>query len=241
MEKVKDNTEISVKNNIKNSIQKETYSKLFIILCVVNITCLLVSNIITVKTINIFGLIFTAADIFFPITYILNDVFTEVYGFNKAKLVIWLSFFCNLLMVIVFKITLLLPGSETFEMQTALESVLGNTPRILVASFIAFLVGNFANSIIMSKMKVKTKGKYLALRTIGSTLIGEGLDTIIFVPFVFIGVLDLQTILFLIIDIYVLKVLLEVVLTPVTYKVIEIIKKKEKIDVFDTGEKYKIF
>ncbi len=168
-------------------MKKEEYSKIFIILCAINITCLLISNIITIKTINVFGLIFTAGDILFPITYILNDVFAEVYGFKKTKLVIWLSFFCNLLMVIIFRITILLPVNETFDMQNDLVNILGSTPRILIASFISFLVGNFANSIVMSKMKVKTKGKYLALRTIGSTLIGEGLDTIIFIPIVFIG------------------------------------------------------
>ncbi|MBR3255935.1 MAG: queuosine precursor transporter [Clostridia bacterium] len=222
-------------------MKKEEYSKFFIIICSINITCLLISNIITIKTINIFGFIFTAGDILFPITYILNDIFTEVYGFSKSKFIIWLSFFCNLFMVIIFRITILLPVNETFKMQKELVNILGSTPRILIASFISFLVGNFANSIIMSKMKVKTKGKYLALRTIVSTLIGEGLDTIIFIPIVFIGFLELKTILFLIIDTYILKVLLEVILTPVTYKVVGIIKKKESIDTFDNEQKYNIF
>lgn len=222
-------------------MKKEEYSKIFIILCAINITCLLISNIITIKTINILGLIFTAGDILFPVTYILNDVFTEVYGFNKSKLIIWLSFFCNLLMVIIFRITILLPVNENFEMQNDLVNILGSTPRILIASFISFLVGNFANSIVISKMKVKTKGKYLALRTIGSTLIGEGLDTIIFIPIVFMGNLDLKTILFLIMDTYFLKVLLEVVLTPITYKVVRFIKKKENIDTYDNEQKYNIF
>lgn len=128
-------------------MKKQTYSKIFIILCGINITCLLVSNIITVKTINIFGLIFTAADILFPVTYILNDVFTEVYGFNKAKLVIWLSFLCNLIMVTVFGIAIWLPADESFTLQNDLVNILGSTPRILVASFISFLVGNFTNAM----------------------------------------------------------------------------------------------
>ena len=221
-------------------MKKEEYSKIFIILCAINITCLLISNIITIKTINIWGLIFTAGDILFPFTYILNDVFTEVYGFDKSKLIIWTSFFCNLLMIIIFKITILLPSSESFEMQEELVKILGSTPRILIASFISFLVGNFANSIVMSKMKVKTEGKYLALRTIGSTLVGEGLDTLIFIPIVFINSLDLQTMIFLIINTYLLKVLLEIILTPITYKVIKFIKKKEKIDTYDNGLKYRI-
>lgn len=222
-------------------MKKENYSKIFIILGSLNITCLLISNIITIKTINIFGLIFTAGDILFPITYILNDVFTEVYGFKKARFIIWISFFCNLLMVIIFGITIALPVDETFEMQSALVNILGSTPRILFASFISFLIGNFANSIVLSKMKVKTKGKYLALRTITSTLIGEGLDTLLFIPIVFIGTLDLKSIFFLMIDTYILKVLLEVVLTPITYKVVKSIKRKENVDTFDNEVKYKIF
>lgn len=222
-------------------MKKQTYSKIFIILCGINITCLLVSNIITVKTINIFGLIFTAADILFPVTYILNDVFTEVYGFNKAKLVIWLSFLCNLIMVTVFGIAICLPADESFTLQNDLVNILGSTPRILIASFVSFLVGNFTNAMVLSKIKIKTKGKYLALRTIASTLIGEGLDTILFVPIVFIGVLSLQEILSLILNIYVLKVLVEVILTPITYKVVNFIKKKEEIDTFDDEVKYNIF
>lgn len=222
-------------------MKKENYSKIFIILCSLNITCLLVSNIITVKTINIFGLIFTSGDILFPITYILNDIFTEVYGFHKSRFVIWMSFFCNLIMVIIFGITIALPVDETFEMQSSLVNILGSTPRILFASFISFLIGNFANSIVLSKMKVKTEGKYLALRTITSTLIGEGLDTILFVPIVFGGILDLKSLLFLMLDTYLLKVLLEVILTPITYEVVNFIKKNENVDTFDNEIKYKIF
>lgn len=222
-------------------MKKENYSKIFMILCALNITCLLMSNIITIKTINIVGLVFTAGDILFPITYILNDVFTEVYGYNKSRFIIWISFFCNLLMIIVFQITIALPSSEAFEFQSDLENILGNTPRVLLASFISFLAGNFANAIALSKIKVKTNGKYLALRTIVSTLIGEGLDTIIFVPIVFLGTLDIKTMLFLMFDMYILKVLIEVVFTPITYKVVGFIKKKENIDTFDNEVKYKIF
>lgn len=222
-------------------MNRENYSKIFVILLSLNITCLLISNIITIKTINIFGLIFTAGDILFPITYILNDVFTEVYGFNKSRFVIWISFLCNLIMVTIFNIIIILPVDETFEQQNALVNVLGSTPRILFASFISFLIGNFANSIVLSKMKVKTEGKYLALRTITSTLVGEGIDTLLFIPIVFWGSLDIKSMLFLMLDTYMLKVLLEVVLTPVTYKVVNLIKIKEKIDTFDNEVKYKIF
>lgn len=222
-------------------MKKEIYSKTFIILCILNITCLLISNIITIKTVNILGLIFTAADVLFPITYILNDVFTEVYGFNKARFVIWASFFSNLLMVIIFQIVIWLPPDETFTIQNELQNILGSTPRILLASFLAFLVGNFANSIVLSKIKVKTKGKYLGFRTIISTIIGEGLDTLLFIPIVFVGTLEIKDILMLMLDVYLLKVLIEIILTPLTYKVIDFIKRKENIDTFDNNIKYNFF
>ena len=221
-------------------MEKQNYSKLFIIFLAINITSLLVSNIITIKTINILGLVFTAGDILFPITYILNDVFTEVYGFKKAKFTIWLSFFCNLIMVILFWIALKLPGDATFDFQYELETILSITPRVLVASFLAFLIGSFANSIVISKLKIRTKGKYLPLRTITSTIIGEGLDTLVFIPTVFAGSIEVSILLKMILNVFCLKVLLEIILTPITYKVINYIKKVEDIDVYDEGEKYKI-
>lgn len=222
-------------------MKKEIYSKTFIILCILNITCLLISNIITIKTVNILGLVFTAADVLFPITYILNDVFTEVYGFNKARFVIWASFFSNLLMVTIFQIVIWLPPDETFTIQNELQNILGSTPRILLASFLAFLVGNFANSIVLSKIKVKTKGQYLGFRTIISTIIGEGLDTLLFIPIVFVGTLEIKDILMLMLDVYLLKVLIEIILTPLTYKVIDFIKRKENIDTYDNNIKYNFF
>jgi uncharacterized integral membrane protein (TIGR00697 family) len=221
-------------------MKKEQYTRLFIILCSLNITFLLISNIVTVKTINIFGLIFTAGDLLFPFTYILNDIFTEVYGFNKAKFVIWISFFCNLIMVIIFGIVIWFPEDKSFTMQREFQNILGNTPRILLASFISYLLGNFTNSIILSKIKVKTKGKYLGLRTVTSTLVGEGLDTLLFIPIAFLGKLDLSKMLNLMLNVYILKVTLEIILTPITYIVIGFIKRKEDIDAFDENEKYKI-
>lgn len=210
-------------------MEKQTYSKLFVIFLVINITCLLVSNIIAIKTIQIGGFIFTAADILFPITYILNDIFTEVYGLKKAKLTIWLSFFANLVMVILFGIAIILPQDASFNYQTELETILTMTPRVLIASFAAFIVGSLANSIVMEKLKIRTKGKYLALRTITSTIVGEGLDSIIFVTIVFLGTMEFTSLVQMAFNMFSIKVLLEVILTPVTYKVIDIVKRKESI------------
>lgn len=214
-------------------MQTGEYSKFFVIMCAISITFLLVSNIVAIKTIAMFGLIFAAADIIFPLTYVFGDVFTEVYGYKKAKFVIWLSFFCNLIMVILFNIAIAIPGSEEFTGQNAMEAILGSTPRILLASFIAYVIGNLANSLVMSKLKSKTKGKYLAFRTIISTIVGVGLDTLIFVPIVFLGILEFSTILNMILTVFLMKVLFEIILTPITYKVIAWVKKKENIDAYD--------
>lgn len=221
-------------------MQKESFSKLFVTLCAISITFLLVSNIVATKTVAVLGLVFATADVIFPLTYVLGDVFTEVYGYNKAKFVIWLSFLCNLIMVILFYIAIVIPGSPDFENQGALEAILGSTPRILLASFLAYLVGNLANSFVMSKLKVKTEGKYLALRTIGSTIVGEGLDTLIFVPIVFYGILENSTIIQMVISVFLIKVSFEALLTPITYKVVKIIKNKEGIDTYDKDLKYKV-
>ena len=144
-------------------MKKEEYSKVFIILCSLNITCLLISNIITIKTINILGLIFTAGDVLFPITYILNDVFTDIYGFNKSKLIIWTSFFCNLLMIIIFKITILLPSSDSFVMQEELANILGTTPRILciIYSFFSWKFCKFNNNV---KAESKNRRKIFSVK-----------------------------------------------------------------------------
>lgn len=219
---------------------KKEYSKIYVILLALNITCLLISNIVSIKIVNLLGVIITAGDMLFPITYILNDVFSEVYGYNKAKSVIWISFLANLLMVILFEIVIYLPSSYEFQFQDEVEIVLGSSAKLLIASFLAFIVGNISNAIVLSKLKVKTKGKYLALRTITSTIIGEGLDTLIFIPIVFYGDISVQEIIKLILNVFFIKVMLEVLLTPLTYKVIDYIKKKEDIDVFDNDLKYKI-
>lgn len=218
-------------------MQKQTFSKLFVAMCAISVTFLLVSNIVAIKTIAVFGFIFAAADVIFPLTYILGDVFTEVYGYKTARFVILLSFFCNLIMVILFALAIAIPGSESFTEQEAMATILGNTPRLLAASFIAYVIGNLVNAKVMSVLKVKTKGKYLALRTITSTIAGEGLDTLIFVPVAFLGILELPEVINMVITVFLMKVIFEIILTPITYRVIAIIKKKENIDTYDDIEK----
>ena len=209
--------------------QNKQYSKTFLILCVFSITCLLISNIITSKIISIFGLAFTAGAILFPFAYILGDIFVEVYGLKKAKTVIWLGFAANLFMVIMFEISILLPAFHAYEHQNEFALILGSTYRILIASFIAYLVGSFSNAMIMEKLKKLTKGRFLPFRTIASTVVGEGLDTIIFICIAFIGVIAFKELMFVMLNVWILKVGIEVVVTPITCMVINKLKKVENV------------
>ena len=213
-------------------------SKFYNLISALFVTCLIISNIIAVK-IGAFGSYFLpVAVILFPLTYIIGDVLTEVYGFAAARKAIWIGFFCNLLAVVAIWISIKIPAAPFFQNQTAFEQILGFTPRLLVASFIAYLIGQFANSMVLAKMKVKTQGKHLWMRTIGSTIVGEGLDSVIFITLAFWGVMPGSVVGTLIVTQWIFKVLFETVLTPVTYVVVSYLKKAEKIDVYDKETKF---
>lgn len=207
---------------------KNNYSKIFIILLAINITFLLVSNIITSKLILIFGLVFTAGDFLFPITYILNDVFAEVYGYEKTKLVVILSFICNLIMVTIFYITILLPYPDYWLNQEGYMNILLSTPRILLGSFLSYTIGSIVNAKILNKIKFKNKNSKVYQRTILSSLIGELVDTVIFITITFIGTITMSELIKLVIDVYILKIIIEIVFTPVTCIVINKIKQIEE-------------
>ncbi len=197
------------------------------------ITSLLVANIIAVKPLNLLGLVVPAGTIIFPVSYICGDVLTEVYGYRRARQVIWLGFVCNLFAVVAIWAAQVLPGAPFWDAQTAYERILGFTPRLLLASFVAYLVGEFANSMVMARMKVWTSGRYLWTRTIGSTLIGQGLDSLVFVLIAFWGVFPSGELLPTIITQWVLKSGYEVIATPLTYVVVNFLKRQEQVDVFD--------
>lgn len=222
-------------------MEKENISKIFLIFTSIYITLILISNILAGRLIAIGSISLTGAVIVFPFIYILSDIFTEVYGFNKNKKTIWLSFMCNLIMVLVFMVVLKLPYPDTFKNSKEYNLVLGTTPRNLVASLAGFLFGNFLNSIIMSKLKVITKGKLLALRTITSTIFGETIDTIIFITIAFWGQFSNKILLLMIINQAIFKILIEIIATPITYKTINRVKKIEREDVYDNDIKYNIF
>lgn len=209
------------------------YSKFYQFIIALFVTCLIISNIIAVK-IGAFGTYFLpVAVILFPITYIIGDILTEVYGYQAARRAIWMGFMCNLIAVIAIYIAIKIPAAPFFENQKGFEQILGFAPRLLVASFIAYLVGQFSNSFVMAKMKIKSAGKHLWMRTIGSTIVGEGLDSLIFITIAFWGVMPSSAIGGLIVTQWIFKTLFEVVATPLTYLVINYLKKTEMIDVYD--------
>jgi uncharacterized integral membrane protein (TIGR00697 family) len=205
----------------------------FLIVTALFIACLLTSNIIIAKQIVLGPFILPAAIIIFPLSYIISDILTEVYGYGAARRIIWLGFVCNLIMVLAIWLAGLLPSAPTFEAQSAYDRILGNTPRFLLASFIAYLAGEFANSYVLSKMKIATKGKWLWTRTIGSTIAGQGIDTIIVLTIGFIGVLPASTLLIMILSHWFIKTAYEVLATPLTYVAVAYLKRKENLDVYD--------
>jgi queuosine precursor transporter len=206
----------------------------FVAVAAVFVTCLITANIIAVKLILLFGFLVPAGIIVFPLSYLFGDVLTEVYGYGAARQVIWLGFACNLLTVIAIYIAGIAPAAPFWQQnQAAYETILGFTPRLLLASFIAYLVGEFTNSFILAKLKIATRGRWLWTRTISSTLIGEGLDTLIFISIAFWGIIPGQLILTAILTQWIFKVAYEVVATPFTYLVVGFLKRREHMDTYD--------
>ena len=221
--------------------EKKQVTQTFMIIAVIYVTCLLLSNLVAGKMWAVTGSItLPAAVILFPITYIFGDVFTEVYGFKKARIIIWLGFGCSFFAVAVYLLTIALPHPDFWEGQAAYQTVLGTTPRVALASFAGYLFGEFSNSMVLSKLKVATGGKKLWIRTILSTLVGEGLDSVIFVTISFWGTMENSVVLRMILFQYLFKVIYEALFTPVTYKVVNWLKQKEGVDVFDNDVKYNI-
>jgi queuosine precursor transporter len=203
------------------------------------ITCLIAANIAAVKMITLGTFTFFAAIFVFPLSYIVGDVLTEVYGYQVARRVIWLGFVCNLVLVFFLWLVQLLPPAHAWTGQEAYQTILGSTPRLLASSFIAYLAGEFSNSFILSRMKILTGGRWLWSRTIGSTIVGEGLDTVVFTTLATLGTPFFLPSLML--NQWVGKVLIEVVFTPVTYAIVGWLKRKEGIDAFDYKTSYNPF
>jgi queuosine precursor transporter len=206
------------------------------------VTTLITSNIIAVKIVNLGGLYLPAAVILFPIAYIFGDILTEVYGYTRARQVIWTGFFCNLLAVGAIWAAGLLPAApfwtpppydDPAQAQQAFQAILGLVPRILLASFIAYLVGEFLNAYVLARLKVITRGRLLWLRTIASTIFGQGADSAVFITVAFFGIFQGPDLLTAILSQWGFKVAYEVIATPFTYLVVNALKKSEQTDTFD--------
>lgn len=208
-------------------------SKWFIVVTAVFITSLITANIIAVKLVDIFGFFLPAGVVIFPISYIFGDILTEVYGYRLTRLVIWLGFLCNLLAVVAIGIAQVLPSAPFWEGQQAYEAILGYTPRLLAASFIAYLFGEFANSYVLARLKVLTQGRWLWMRTIGSTIVGQGLDSVVFMTLAFVGVIPAAGLLNAILTQWVFKSAYEALVTPATYLITNYLKQVEGLDTFD--------
>ncbi|MEO1252216.1 MAG: queuosine precursor transporter [Pseudomonadota bacterium] len=177
--------------------------------------------------------IFGAGILFFPLSYVLGDVLTEVYGYARARRVVWAGFAAVIFMAFMAWVVVAMPPAPGWAGQGAYEEVFGLTPRIVIASVIAFWAGELANAYVMARMKVWSGGKHLYQRTIGSTIVGQGVDSLLFYPIAFLGVWTPSQVVTVLITNYLLKVLWEAALTPVTYRIVALLKRVEGVDVYD--------
>jgi uncharacterized integral membrane protein (TIGR00697 family) len=207
--------------------------KYFDLILGVFVAVLLISNIASTKILNLWTFTFDGGTILFPLSYIFNDVLTEVYGYKMSRRVIWTGFFSAALMSGILYLVGQLQPAEGWEHQAAYMAILGQTPRIVIASLIAYFSGEFSNSYTLAKMKIFTQGRWLWIRTIGSTIVGECVDTVLFVTIAFYEVLPLTLLLSVAISNYIFKVGFEAIATPLTYKCVAFLKKTEQEDVYD--------
>ena len=219
-------------------------SNLYLFFTVLFTSCVLISNIIAGKTFQVGPWVLPCAVIVFPISYIMSDVIAEVYGYRAARRAMWYGFSMNLLMVILFGITIALPAPEYFTNQEAFATVLGNTPRLLAAGLISYVIGSWANATVLSKMKVARKadgGKGFGTRAVLSTLVGEFTDSLIFIPLAFAGTMPIESWATMIVLQPTVKTCYEIIVLPFTTKLVKWVKRTEQVDVYDVGETYALF
>jgi uncharacterized integral membrane protein (TIGR00697 family) len=241
-----------MRDDLKHVVARDmrgAHYRYFDFVMVAFVVVLLLSNVIGAEKrsfVNLPGIgpwPFGAGILFFPVSYVIDDVLTEVYGYARARRAIWAGFAALAFMAVMEWTVVHLPVAEGWTGQGAYERVFGAGWRIILASMTAFWVGDFLNSVVLAKMKILTRGRYLWTRTIGSTIIGEGADSLIFYPLAFYGMPDwpIETLGAVMLSQFVLKVGWEVVLTPVTYAVVGWLKRREGVDVFDVGTDFTPF
>lgn len=221
-------------------MQTKTYHYYDLIMALF-VAILLISNIASTKIVQLAWFSFDGGTLIFPLSYIFGDILTEVYGYAKTKRVIWIGFLSAFLMSLVLILVVYLPPAEGWELNDAFKNIIGLTPRIVLASLIAYFAGNFSNSYIMSKFKIIFKGKRLWIRTIFSTLVGEALDTSFFILIAFLGVLPLNLVITIFISNYIFKCGVEILFTPITYKAVKFLKQKENEDYYDKETNFNPF
>jgi len=220
---------------------KKTVSVLFMFAGILFAICLLISNILATKIILIGSWAAPAGVLIFPIAYIINDVIVEVWGYQKARLIIWSGFAVNLLAALFFTLAIVVPAAPFWQNQGAFSTILGSTPRIIAASLLAYLTGSFLNAFVMSKVKVLMKGKDFSVRAILSTLIGEAADSFIFIIIAFAGNLPFNVLIGMILTQACIKTVYEIVILPFTIIVVNWVKRVEGTDVYDESISYNPF
>jgi uncharacterized integral membrane protein (TIGR00697 family) len=220
---------------------KNKVSVLFMLTGILFATCLLISNILASKIMMIGSWSAPAGVLIFPLAYIINDVLVEVWGFQKARLIIWAGFGVNVLAVVFFSIGIAVTAAPFWQNQEAFTTVLGSTPRIVAASMLAYLMGSFLNAYVMSRFKVLTKGKGFSIRAILSTLVGEGADSVIFIGIAFAGIFPFEVLLVMMATQALIKTVYEIAILPLTIWVVAKVKRLEGIDTFDYSVSYNPF
>ena len=220
---------------------KQKVSVPFMLLGILFNVCLIAANLLETKVIQIGSLTVTAGLLVFPISYIINDCIAEVWGFKKARLIIWSGFAMNFFVVALGLIAVAIPAAPFWEGEEHFDFVFGMAPRIVAASLMAFLVGSFLNAYVMSKMKVASRGRHFSARAILSTLAGETADSLIFFPVAFGGIIAWRELLIMMCNQIILKSMYEVIILPVTIRVVKAIKKIDGSDVYDEGISYKVW
>lgn len=203
--------------------------------------CLITANVLETKQISVLGISLTGGLIVFPVSYIINDCVCEVWGYGKARLLIWTGFAMNFFFVALGALCDVIPGAPYWHNDEGFHAIFGLAPRIAAASFVAFIIGSFANAYVMSKMKIHDRGRHFSWRAIMSTIAGESCDSLIFFPLAFIGVIPLAELPKLMVWQVVLKTLYEVIALPVTVRVVKALKAHEGEDAYDNGISYSIW
>ena len=219
---------------------KNKYSTVFLLMAVLFVVCLIASNLFATKVISLWGINLPGAVIIFPVSYIINDCICEVWGFRKARLVIWTAFAMNAFVVLLGQLLVWMPAASFWDGAPHFDYMFNMAPRVVTASLLAFLIGSTINSLVMSKKKIADKGRRFGVRAILSSLAGEFADSLVFMPIAFWGT-PVQTLLWMMLAQVSFKVLYEIIILPVTAKVVQKVKAYEGVDTFDEGISYNPF